>query len=276
MTAALERAQVADLKAIAGAARRAAALSRRAAKALRALTQFQGAVAVVTRAALRGSLDAPAATRLVLSLSDVPVGPHGDYEGRLVRRLTGWIGDAGSHAPARGPAALPHTAEEIFAGLSAKEQAVLGLLAGPEAAQPRVVTWEGMRYRLDLPRAEAIRLSKALGEAPRSYLSLAESFADVADAVAETGLTRDKLRQLAQDLRPFEQGEPMEGGDDAPAVLQERYREAVTVLKRAAGDGDPCAAPAGRPRHRRQPETFRPLKARRIGEHRETGGAPSA
>ena len=244
LTAALERAQVADLKAIASAARRAAALSAipEDGRALRALTQFQGAVAVVTRAALRGSLDAPAATRLVLSLSDVSVGPHGDYEGRLVRWLTGWIGDAGSQAPARGPAALAVPTEEIFAGLGATEQAVLGLLSGPEAAQPRVVTWEGMRYRLDLPRAEAIRLSKALGEAPRWYLSSAESFADVADAVAEAGLTRDKLRQLAQALRPFEQDEPIEGGDDAPAALQERYREAVTVLKRAAGDGDVRAA----------------------------------
>ena len=110
-----------------------------------------------------------------------------------MRWLTGWIGDAGSHAPARGPAAPAVPTEEIFAGLGATEQVVLGLLSGSEEAQPRVVTWEGMRYRLDLPRAEAIRLSKALGEAPHSYLSSAESFADVADAVAETGLTRDKL-----------------------------------------------------------------------------------
>jgi hypothetical protein len=145
LTAALERAQVADLKAIASAARRAAALSAIPddGRALRALTQFQGAVAVVTRAALRGSLDAPAATRLVRSLSDVSVGPHGDYEGRLVRWLTAWIGDAGSHAPARGPAAPAVPTEEIFAGLGATEQVVLGLLSGSEEAQPRVVTWEG-------------------------------------------------------------------------------------------------------------------------------------
>ena len=244
LPAALERAQVADLKAIASAARRAAELSAipEDGRALRALTQFQGAVAAVTRVALRGSLDPNAAARIVLSLSEVPVGSHGDYEGRLVRWLGGWIGDAASHAPAREPAPVAGPTEELFAGLGPREQALLGLLSGSDAAPPRVVTWEGMRYRLDLPRAEAIRLSKALGEAPRSYLSSAESFADVADALAETGLTRDKLRQQAQAIRAVEQGEPVEDGDDAPAAFPERHREAVTALKRAAADGDVRAA----------------------------------
>ena len=68
LTAALERARVVDLKAIASAARRAAdSAIPEDGRALRALTQFQGGVAVVTRAALRGSLDQDAATRLVLS-----------------------------------------------------------------------------------------------------------------------------------------------------------------------------------------------------------------
>jgi hypothetical protein len=244
LTTALERAHGTNLKAFGSASRRAAELTSIAddGRAIRALTQFQGAVAIVTRAALRGSLDSKTASELVTSLSAVPVSAHGDYEGRLVRWLAHASDGAGHSASpgARGPAA--RSDDEILEGFGPREQAVLRLVSGPSQSEPQLVTWEGMRYRVDLARAESIRLVKALGESPRSNLSAAEAFADAADALAQSGLTRDRLLEHVQALRRLEQGGPSEGGEDGHLPAPERHREVLASLQRAAADGDVRAA----------------------------------
>jgi hypothetical protein len=99
-----------------------------------------------------------------------------------------------------------------------------------------------MKYRLDFPRAESIRLSKALEDSPRALLSSAEAFADAADAFADAGLTRDQLRQRVQALRRLEQGEPTEGGEDGRPSYLEHHREVMAAMQRAAADGDVRAA----------------------------------
>jgi hypothetical protein len=234
LSAALERARVGDLRAYASAARRAAEISAidDDGRAFRALAQFQGALALVTRAATRGSLEGKSASDLVISLSAVPVSAHGDYEGRLVRWLTDWI-DRGSTAAAPSPSVA-----ELFDSVGPREQAVLGVLAGPSSPEPTSVSWEGTRYRVDLPRAEAIRLSKTFEEAPRSYLSSAASVVEAADALAAAGLTRDRLRDQVKGLAHVVQAKPADGGEDSPTPLLDRSREVMTALQRAAADGD--------------------------------------
>ena len=206
LTAALERAGVTDMATFAAAARRAATLSKIKDddRAVRAIAQFQGALALVTRAALSRSLTAGSVSALVSSLSGVPLSHRGEYEGRLVRWLSGWMA---AEAAGRGPAppagtAPAGSAEEVFVSAAGPlEQLVLRVLAGPEAVEPRFVEWEGTRYRLDLAAAEAIRLARMLGESPGSLLSSAVTAAGVADALplAPPGLA-SALRRLSDDL----------------------------------------------------------------------------
>jgi hypothetical protein len=240
---AVERAKVVDLKAFASAARRATELSAIGddGHALRAFAQFQGAVALVTRAGSRGSLTPKAVSELVVSLSAVPVSSQGEYDGGMVRWLDRWAD--GAVATIRPGAATPSpgSLEEIIEGVGAREKSVLRLLAGPVASDSRVISWEGTRYHLDLARAEAIRLIKMLGENPRPYLSWADSLVEAADSFSAAGLTREQLRQRVQTLERIAHAEPGDGGVDSPP-LPDRYREVMATLQRAASGGDVRAA----------------------------------
>jgi hypothetical protein len=237
LTAALERAGVTDIATFAGAARQAAALStiEDGERAARAIAQFQGALALVTRAAVRRSLAAGSASTLVASLAAVPVSNRGEYEGRLVSWLSGWMAaEAAARGPAVRAAALPAgSAEEAFIGSAGPvERLVLRVLAGPEAVEPRVLEWEGTRYRLDLTAAEATRLARAFGEAPGSFLSSAVRVVGIADALADARLTREGLQKQAQELA----GVPA-------ARLSSCCSGAAAALTRAADAGNLHAAP---------------------------------
>jgi hypothetical protein len=206
LTAALERAGVTDLATYAAAARRAATLSNIEDddRAARAIAQFQGALAIVTRAALARGLTAGSVSALVSSLSGVPLSHRGEYEGRLVGWLSGWMAaEAAGRGPAQPAGAAPAgSAEGAFIGAAGPmEQLVLRVLAGPEPVEPRFVEWEGTRYRLDLAGAEAVRLAGALGESPGPSLSSAVTAAAIADGLplAPPGLA-SALRLLADDL----------------------------------------------------------------------------
>ena len=206
LTATLERAGISDMATFAGAARRAAVLSKIGddERAARAVAQFQGALALVTRAALRRSLAAGSASTLVSSLAGVPVSDRGDYEGRLATWLSGWMA-AEAAARGQGPrASAPpeNSAEDAFIGAAGPiDQQVLRMLSGPEAVNPRFVEWEGTRYRLDLAAAEATRLARALGDSPESLLSSAVTVVGIADALplAPPGVA-SALRLIADEL----------------------------------------------------------------------------
>lgn len=222
LIAVLERAKLADVAAFASAARRAAQLSaiEDDATAVRALAQFQGALVLVTRAALRGSLPANALSRLVMSLSAVDLSEGGDYEGRLVHWLVSWMEAHWREAPRR--------AELHENAAGPVEEDVLRMLAGPAVVEPRFVDWEGTRYRLDLARGEAARLARLIGEQPRPFLSSARTLVIMADSLGEPGLTRERLRKEADALERVAQAVKWTGGeDDAPRG----YREAVWALR---------------------------------------------
>ena len=244
LIAALERAGIVDLAAFASAARRATELSKIEddARAFRAQAQFQGALALVTRAASRGSLTADSVTELVSSLAAVPVSEHGDYEGRLACWLGSWI-----HADARaawnpqsGATAISAgSAEEVFEGAAGPmERDLLRLLAGPVPVEPRVVEWEGTRYRVDLARAEAMRLTKALGDSPGPYVSSAEAIVLIADALGEAGLTRDGLRQPGDALAHVAQADAVNGGSGSMSDVLDHHRDVTAAVLRAVRAGD--------------------------------------
>lgn len=178
----LERVHVTDLAVIAAAARRAGRLAEidDEDRAVHVLAQFQGALALVTRAAWRGSLSADAVKAHILALSAIDVAKDETYDGRVVRWLDTIV-----------PAA--HGADDISGG--ALEHELLSLVAGhplttrpgtsgpSTTVPPRVVVWEGTRYRVDLAAAEAARMERVRGEAPRPYLSSARALVRMADAL---------------------------------------------------------------------------------------------
>ena len=132
----LERGRVHDPAVFAQAARRAAQLSSidNDSRAARAITQYQGTLAIVARAASRRSITPERLAELVSSLSAIEPAEDGDYEGALVR----WL-----------EAHIVHTA-------GAWEADLLRLVAGPAPPEPRIVAWEGTRYRADPAYGETV------------------------------------------------------------------------------------------------------------------------
>jgi hypothetical protein len=245
LTTALERAGVTSLETFAAATRRAAAIDviTDEGRAYRAQAQFQGALALVTHAAARGGLPPAKVTEFVSSLSAIPLGDRGDYEGRVACWLSGWLRLQPPPVGGTQPTAIaPGSAEEVIEGAAGPlERAAVHLLVGAPPAQPRTVDWEGTRYRVDVRRADATRITQALGDAPRPYLSAAEIIAAGADALGEAGLTRDgaRFRQLSEEIAQAAQIDG-DGGGDQPEAGEgplARDRRVITSLQRAAKTG---------------------------------------
>jgi hypothetical protein len=115
-------------------------------------------------------------------------------------------------------------------------------MAGPSAGAPQFLEWEGTRYRLDLPRAEVIRITRALGGASRPYLSSADSAVRLADRLGQPGWSRDDLRLHARELVNLlsDEGTNLDSRPD-PAVYKPSD-DLMTALRRAAASGDVRAA----------------------------------
>jgi hypothetical protein len=134
------------------------------------LATFQGALALVARMREVGTLGAPAARELCLSLFSLAPSDGAHFPGAMVR----WI------ETALLPAA-PGSPEPEPAGAEAR---LIGALAGPPAKQPEsVVEWEGGRYRVDLAFGERSRLRRILRKLGGNDL----------DAVLEVGRTMSRI-----------------------------------------------------------------------------------
>jgi hypothetical protein len=237
LSATLERAGVADVATFAAAARRAVRLSEigDTSRAARALSQFQGAVALISRAARRGSVPAPSLPGLIASLSAVEISERGDYEGRLV----GWLEARLRELSPRGedpPRSVRTAADEMLDSAPGPvERQLLALLAGPAAQPPRFVEWEGMRYRLDFASAEAARLTRLLGEQAPPYLSSAASMIAVAEALEQKTLTRETTRVQLEVLSRIASDVALDDGEAWMGTgVPRRYRDALETLRRAA------------------------------------------
>ena len=242
LTGTLERAGISDLAVFASAAHRAAALTaiEDESRANRAIAQYQGSLALITRAASRGTLPPDAATKLVSSLSAIPTSDRGDYDGRIVSWLGTWLnGDAHQGPPAAGPAG-DGSADDVYESANGPiEEDALRVLAGQSAIATQTLDWEGTRYRVDLARAEAVRLTRSQGDLARPYLSSAWAVMSVADALADPGLTRDAIQLQAQNLARVWQ---RDRADQPENELLSSYSEASLSLQRAARSGDVHAA----------------------------------
>jgi hypothetical protein len=244
LIAALERAKVSDVATFASAARRAAQLSaiRSHPRAIRALAQFQGALGLVTRAALRGSLPIDSLPEYVSSLSAVDLSHRGDYEGRLVRWLDEHLREPDRTAAMAAAVADSHDALYGYAA-GPIERDLLRMLAGPAPVEPRYVDWEGTRYRLDVTHAEAARLARLIGGEARPYLTSARALVLIADALDEGGLDAAGLEREAGTFGQVAQALALDeaAGWDGTGVPR-RYRQVDAALRRAARGGDARSA----------------------------------
>ncbi len=234
LAATLERAGLTNLPAFAAAARRAAQLSTIAddTRVIRSLTQFQALLGLIARAAVKRTVSPEALAAMVSSLAAVEVNEKGDYDGALVRWLGDRVRDASKPLPNEG---------DLFADAAGPlERDILRLLSGPPASEPRIVEWEGTRYRLDFATAEATRLIRMLGEPPRPYLSSARKVLEIADAWNASPMKIDALKRTAADLARVEQDVAWEEWEASSA--RDRCRDTARNLQRAAHDGDAALA----------------------------------
>lgn len=217
LATALERAGVDDVAVFARAARRAAQLSRIAddTRAARSLAQYQGAIFVLARAALRGVLSAGAVNDAVASLVTVEPSQRGDYQGRLVHWLGAFLESRGPRVSGRpssdGPGLAAPLGSPGAQEMPPLDVDLLRVLAGERDVDLPIVEWEGSRYRVDFASAEAARLARLLGENPRPYVASAKALVEIADRVSLPGQTPEALRAHATALEDLLRAAGWEG-----------------------------------------------------------------
>lgn len=218
LVGALERAGLRDLDVYAAAARRAASIAGvgNRGRAERALGQFQGALFLITRAAVRGGLDADGLARAVSALAAVEVSPGHGYDGRAVRWLAAFVraepGASTSGAP-----------DEVLADAGGNlEAGAIRLMAGG-TTDDRFADWEGTRYVVDFPGAERLRLVRMLGPRWRPSLSAAVALVRAADTLEAPDLDDRTLAAVRAEIEEL-------------AGRAAWERETMRAFERAAGD----------------------------------------
>jgi hypothetical protein len=227
LVATLERAQVTDVAVIGSAVRRAEQLSSMGYdhRSKRAVAQYQGALAILTRATLRGSIDPMTLATAVAGLSAIDPDERGDYAGRVIEFLDTRLRE------------LPTPGFDAAAGLS--DRNVLGLIAGPVVAQPPTIDWEGTRYRVDHTKSETLRLEQLIGDAPPAYLSSASALVGIAKTLTGGGLATDAVRaQVAALHRAAHQADLDVDDTWSGSDVRERYLQVDGKLARIAQSGN--------------------------------------
>jgi hypothetical protein len=162
------------------AARLAESLARlQGSRAFVALSQFQGAFAVIVRLARNGSASLAGAEELITSLARVPIG--GD--GRLSGGLIDWV------------------RRELLKGEDdAAEYAVVNALGGPTLPDAPIIEWEGGRYRFDLAAAESERLRRIRQRQGGYPLDAAVQLHSTARSLNASTLDLDDIARLSAAL----------------------------------------------------------------------------
>ena len=141
----------------------------------RALSLFQGALALVERASLAGTLAPDAAGRVLRGLAEAVRPARG---GGFGGALAGWL--TGRLLPDLGVPVEPAV------GATAMDDALLAALvgAGPAAAPGPLLEWEGLRYRYDPAGAALERLRRTRAQLGSNRLDTVLGLAGIADELA--------------------------------------------------------------------------------------------
>ena len=236
----LERGGVRSVGVYAAAARRAAQIAaiEDETKAAVTATQFQGALAVVARAAERGGVDADDAERLIAALLALDPGSRGEYGGRVAEWLlqvsTGGANLTLSSSSPLDPGDL--------------ERELIRLMAGNSAAS-RPLEWEGTRYRVDFRTPEAARLETLLGDSSPAYITAASGLVRAASALEIRVPAAGEFSELTQRIRALVSSAPCGGDVDwRRSPLDGRCAELASTIVRPSHprDADAAAALAAR------------------------------
>jgi hypothetical protein len=222
---ALEQAGIRRPALYVAAARQAEALNRLAGgRAFVALSQFQGALAIIVRLARTGSATAAEAEALVTSLTRVPV--NGD--GRLAGGMGDWV------------------RRDLLKGDDdAAEHALVVALAGPARSDAPVVEWEGGRYRFDPSAAESERLRRVRERQGGYTLDTAVQLHSTARSLSVSSIDLDgvargsaALARLQKQLPPKEEASPSErvpggaeGLQDPHAIVERAIRDLARITR---------------------------------------------
>ena len=241
----LERARVTDPAVYGIAARRAGQLAAIGdfEKQRRLLGQFQGSIALLTRAAIRKSLSTDAVSALIASLSAVELSERQESEGGIARW---WVEAINAHGrtgqnPPGGAADWigdPST-QRYHDAVSPLDREVVRLLAGAVPAEPTLIDWEGMRYRVDPSWAEGTRLGKLLGDRARPYLSSAAALAEVADALTAS---RSTAKRADREGRAGASGDRVAGIGQSAGTSAPRRRGGPNLEECRRGRRSPSSA----------------------------------
>lgn len=170
----LERMGIRDGRVYAALARAASRLERiRQPLQLRnALSQLQGAVAIVERAALAGAMTPDVAGSALLALAELPLTRNGQFNGAV----GGWL--VQHLLPGLGVRVAPAFDSE------AMDQQLLVALAGGVDVERPVVEWEGLSYRFDRRTAQFERFIQTRDRLGGNRLDAIVALAATAAALA--------------------------------------------------------------------------------------------
>ena len=153
----------------------------------RALSQFQGAMALVERARLAGRLAPDAAGAALLALASVPMSRDG-FDGAMADWLAGHL------LPRLGVPVTPSVT-----GIT-MDQRLLAALAGPRDDEPPVVEWEGLTYRFDRRTAQFERYLRSRTQLGGNSLDAVLALWEIASALADRSVALGDLPPLVERL----------------------------------------------------------------------------
>ena len=153
----------------------------------RALSQFQGAMALIERARLAGRLTPDAAGAALAALAAVPMSRDG-FDGAMAD----WL--AGDLLPRLGVPVTPSVTGVTM------DQRLLAALAGPRDADAPLLEWEGLTYRFDRRLAQFERYARSRTQLGGNSLDAVLALWATADAIAAGRLGVDDVPPLVEDL----------------------------------------------------------------------------
>jgi hypothetical protein len=216
------------------------------------ISGFQASIALLERLVYARTLDAEAAGDLLRQLLDERKADSLGYQAHVARwienDLFARLGNTGAGEPPPqtdppAPAAAP-----VEPPGDRRERRLLDALAGPVPELPILVTWEAVRYRVDIQSAERARLrairTRQGGATLDDALDLIASARALRNAGDAEDLTpvRATLARLAGRVAPRPEGEAARGGvtvdsrsalAGAARALEEPHPSAATRLQHA-------------------------------------------
>jgi hypothetical protein len=255
LVAALERADISAVDVIAAAAARAGRLSNigGANEAALASAQFQGLLALLQRAVLKNGITSDRFAELVTAMTAVDFDDGRAYRGRLLRWLDQQLQPRAASAVARDitesfeEQPMERALLDLAAGAGVKSEYALRGEATEQspARAPRIIDWEGIRYRVDFAAAESKRLDRLRGNRARPYVSAARALLGVADILRDTNPSPASLTRAQRLFARVEQavgwttGQNWRGGQPwSNDDVASRARGVASELERAAQAGD--------------------------------------